>query len=54
LWVDASVSEKHTVSIFRAKVVILGSGGIYIGSEEGKAEGVGLIRDKKWGNGSSH
>jgi hypothetical protein len=39
LLVVASVSEKHTVSIFRAKVSILGSGGI--GLEEGKTEGVG-------------
>jgi hypothetical protein len=39
--VDASVSEKHTVPIFMADVTILGSGGIYIGLEEGKAEGVG-------------
>jgi hypothetical protein len=33
--------EKHAVSIFRAKVVMLGSGGIYIRLEERKAEGVG-------------
>jgi hypothetical protein len=33
--------EKHTVSIFRADVAILGSGGIYIGLEEGTVEGVG-------------
>jgi hypothetical protein len=40
LSVDA-VSEKHTVSIFRAEVAMLGSTGIYIGLEEGKAEGLG-------------
>jgi hypothetical protein len=28
--------EKHTISIFRAEVVMLGSGGIYTGLEEGK------------------
>jgi hypothetical protein len=38
--VDASVLEKHTVSIFRAEVAMLGNGGIYIGLEEGKAVGV--------------
>jgi hypothetical protein len=38
--VDANISEKHTVSIFRAEVTMLGSGGIYIGLEDGKAEGV--------------
>jgi hypothetical protein len=36
-----NVSEKHTVSIFRAEVEMLGSGGIYVGLEEGKSEGVG-------------
>jgi hypothetical protein len=39
--IDASISEKHTVSIFRAEAALLGSGGTYIGLEEGKAEGVG-------------
>jgi hypothetical protein len=39
--VYSNVSEKHTVSIFRAEVVMLGSGGIYVGLKEGKAEGVG-------------
>jgi hypothetical protein len=34
---------KHTVSIFRAEVAMLGSGGIYIGLEEGKNEGVGPL-----------
>jgi hypothetical protein len=29
--VDANVSEKHTVSIFRVEMAMLGSGGIYIG-----------------------
>jgi hypothetical protein len=38
--VDA-ISEKHTVSIFRAEVVMLRSGGIYKGLEEEKAEGMG-------------
>jgi hypothetical protein len=37
--VDASVSDKHTASILRAEVTMLGSGGIYIELEEGKAEG---------------
>jgi hypothetical protein len=39
--VDANVSEKHTVSIFRAEVAMLGSGRIYIVLEEGNAERVG-------------
>jgi hypothetical protein len=39
--VDASVSEKHTLSIFRGEVAMLGSGGIYIGLEEGKVERMG-------------
>jgi hypothetical protein len=39
LSVDAT-SEKHTVSIFRAEVVMLGNGKIYIGLEKGKAKGV--------------
>jgi hypothetical protein len=39
--VDSNASEKHIVSIFRVEVAKLGSGGIYIGLEEGKAEGVG-------------
>jgi hypothetical protein len=41
--------EEHTVSIFRNKVAMLGSGEIYIGLEEGKAEGVGqsAIRNKE-------
>jgi hypothetical protein len=38
--VDASISENHTVSVFKAEVAMLGSGGIYIGLHEGKAEGV--------------
>jgi hypothetical protein len=42
--VEANVSEKYTVSIFRAEVAMLGSGGIYIGLEEGDAEGVGPRR----------
>jgi hypothetical protein len=39
---SAYVSEKHTVSIFRAEVAMLGSGWMYIGLEEGKTEEVGL------------
>jgi hypothetical protein len=31
LYVDAKVSEKYTVSIFRAGVPMMGNGGIYIG-----------------------
>jgi hypothetical protein len=31
---NVKISEKHTVSIFRAEVVMLGSGEIYIGLEE--------------------
>jgi hypothetical protein len=38
---DANVFEKHTVSVFRAEMEMLGSGGIYIGLEEGKTDGVG-------------
>jgi hypothetical protein len=34
---------EHTVSIFRAEVVILGRGGIYIGLDERLAEGVGQL-----------
>jgi hypothetical protein len=33
--------EQHTISIFRAEAAMLGSGGIYIGMDEWKAEGVG-------------
>jgi uncharacterized protein YodC (DUF2158 family) len=33
-----------TVSIFTAEVVMLESGGIYMGLEEGKAEGMGQSR----------
>jgi hypothetical protein len=39
--VDANVSQELTVSFFRAQVAMLGSIGIYIGLEEGKAGGVG-------------
>jgi hypothetical protein len=36
LSVDANVSEKHTVSIFRAEVAMLGSGGIFrVGGRKG-------------------
>jgi hypothetical protein len=41
LSVDSSVSEKHAVYIFRAEVAMLGSGGIWLLLDEGKAEGVG-------------
>jgi hypothetical protein len=47
--VDARILEKHTVSIFRAEVAMLGSGGIYIFSEEGKAEGLGQPRMRNEG-----
>jgi hypothetical protein len=40
LVLDASVSEKHALSIFRAGGVTLGSGGTYIGLYGGKTEGV--------------
>jgi hypothetical protein len=39
--VDANVSENHTAPFFRAEVAKLGSGGIYIGLDEGKKEGMG-------------
>jgi hypothetical protein len=32
--VDGNFSEKHTASIFKVEVAMLGSGGIYIGLEE--------------------
>jgi hypothetical protein len=38
---DTTVSEKHTVSIFRAEVARVGSGRIYRGLEIGKNEGRG-------------
>jgi hypothetical protein len=36
--VDVIVSEKHTVSIFRAEVAMLGSGEIYVGREDWGSE----------------
>lgn len=36
--------QRNMLSVFRFEVVMLGSGGIYIGLEKGKAEGVGQIR----------
>jgi hypothetical protein len=33
LVVDTNVSEKHTVSIFRVEVAVLGSGGIFLDSD---------------------
>jgi hypothetical protein len=38
--VDVNISEKLTLSIFGAEVAKLGNGGIYIGLEEEKDEGV--------------
>jgi hypothetical protein len=46
---DANVSEKHAISIFKAEMVMLGSGGFYIGSEEGKAEGEETTKTNKEG-----
>jgi hypothetical protein len=43
LLVDANVLEKHTVSILRDEVAMLGSGGICIGLDGGKAEGMGSL-----------
>jgi hypothetical protein len=40
LLADANISKKHTAPIFRAQKMMLGSGGIYAGMEEGKAKGV--------------
>jgi hypothetical protein len=42
LWrlVDTSASEKHSVYIFRAKVVMLETERIYVGLEESKAGGM--------------
>jgi hypothetical protein len=42
--IDAKTSEKYNVSISKAEVAIPGSGGIYIGLEEGKNERVGQSR----------
>jgi hypothetical protein len=39
--VDAKFSAKRIVFIFLAEVTLLGNGGMYIGLERGKAEGVG-------------
>jgi hypothetical protein len=39
--VAADVSDKHTFSIFRTEMAVLGNGVIYIGLEEGKAKCVG-------------
>jgi hypothetical protein len=36
--VDANVSEKQRLSIFRTEVAMLGIGGIYVAFEQGKAE----------------
>jgi hypothetical protein len=41
--VDANVSRNHTVSIFRAEVAMLRSRGIYVGLQEGEADGVGPL-----------
>jgi hypothetical protein len=48
---NANVSEKHTGSIFRAEKAILESGGIYIGLEEGRAEGVSQSGTRNKGGG---
>jgi hypothetical protein len=40
--VYANILEKHIVSIFRAEMVMLESGGIYTGLEGGTTQGVGL------------
>jgi hypothetical protein len=42
--VDGSVSEEHTVCIFRAEVALLESGRIYMGEGEGKAEAGTLLK----------
>jgi hypothetical protein len=47
--VDANVSEKHTVTIVGAEMAMLGGGQIYIGLEEGKAEGVGQSQTRNEG-----
>jgi hypothetical protein len=47
LQVDDNVSEKHNVSIFRADVEMLGSGGIY----KGKAEGLDQPETRNEGEG---
>jgi hypothetical protein len=41
--VDVNILEKYTVSIFKPEVAMLGSGGIYIGLDKGKAERVGRL-----------
>jgi hypothetical protein len=40
-YVDVNVSEEHSVFIVGAELAMPGSGGIYFGQEEGKAEGEG-------------
>jgi hypothetical protein len=49
LSVNANVSEKNAVSIFRAEVVMLESGGTCTGSEEEKPEKVGQSRTRNDG-----
>jgi hypothetical protein len=49
--VDASISEKHTLSTFRVEVVMLENGGFYIGLQEGEAEGVGQSVMRNWRGG---
>jgi hypothetical protein len=46
--IDANVSEKHTVSIFRAKITKLGSGGLF-GVEGRKTEGVSQLETRNRG-----
>jgi hypothetical protein len=50
--VDDNVSKKHTASIFRAKVSMLGSAGFYTESEQMKADGVGQTGTGRGGGGA--
>jgi hypothetical protein len=45
--VDASISEKHTVSAFKTEMAMLGSGGICVGLEDGKADRVAQRKFRK-------
>jgi hypothetical protein len=47
LLININILKKHMVSIFRDHLVMLGSGEIYIGSEEEQAKGDGPIRVEK-------
>jgi hypothetical protein len=46
--------EKHAVSILMAEMEVLGSGGICIGLEEGKAEGLDQSGTRNEGGGSEY